>query len=90
VADAIEALVIGRITADEFYVNVLIHVEFRLLDDLVARLKPKQFVAWFMKYFADLPVRDIARILELTEDTVDGLLRRARASLRGNADSTTD
>jgi DNA-directed RNA polymerase specialized sigma24 family protein len=66
VADAIEALVIGHISADEFYVRVLIHVEFRLLDELVARLKPKQFVAWFMKYFADLPVRDIARILELT------------------------
>ena len=90
VAVSIEALVICWITADEFYVNVLIHVEFRLLDDLVARLKPKQFVAWFMKYFADLPVRDIARILELTEDTVEGLLRRARAGLRGTTDSTTD
>lgn len=83
VTDAIDALINGQISADEFYRRVLIHVDFSTLDELVGRLKPGQFVAWFLKYFVRLSVREIAQILKQTEHAVEGLLKRARKTLSG-------
>lgn len=87
IGDALEDLIDGRIDAPGFHRRVYIHLDLREFDGLVAQLNPRQFAAWFMKYAADLPVSDIARILDATEDTIDGLLRRARAIVSGKNNS---
>jgi RNA polymerase sigma factor (sigma-70 family) len=90
ISNALVDLIDGQIDAVEFHRRVYIHLDLREFDELVAQLKPRQFAAWFMKYAADLPVLDIARILDTTEDTVDGMLRRARAIVCGKHSSKSE
>lgn len=90
IGDALEDLIDGQIDAIEFHRRVYIHLDLHEFDERVAQLKPRQFAAWFMKYAAELPVHDIARILDTTEDTVDGMLRRARAIVCGKHSSKSD
>ncbi|MEU5161287.1 sigma-70 family RNA polymerase sigma factor [Streptomyces sp. NPDC020875] len=50
--------------------------------DALARLTPDQRQTLVLRYYADLPVRDIARLLALPEGTVKSRLHKACAALR--------
>lgn len=50
--------------------------------ELVAQLQPADRTMIFLQYWADAPIRDIARRLHMPEGTVKIRLLRARASLR--------
>jgi RNA polymerase sigma-70 factor (ECF subfamily) len=52
-----------------------------LLADALRALPPKRRLVVFLRYFADLPYADIARICGTSEGTVAATLAQARASL---------
>lgn len=51
------------------------------LRDLVERLPARQRDAVLLRYYADLPVLDVAALMSLPEGTVKRLLHEARAAL---------
>jgi RNA polymerase sigma factor (sigma-70 family) len=51
------------------------------LADAVAALAPRQRAAVVLHYFEDLPVLEVARVLNVSESTVKQHLHRARARL---------
>jgi RNA polymerase sigma factor (sigma-70 family) len=53
------------------------------MRELVARLPERQRLAVVLRYVADLPEADIARIMGITRSTVSVTLVKARANLRG-------
>jgi RNA polymerase sigma-70 factor (ECF subfamily) len=52
------------------------------LTDALRGLSPDQRVAVFLHYYADLPVREVARLSGSTPATVGVRLHRARRALR--------
>jgi RNA polymerase sigma factor (sigma-70 family) len=79
IADLLE----GRTTVKEFEEHVQLHID---LGDVLARLDQltdRQRQVVLLKYLAELTTREIMQLLELTEDSVEGILRRARDVLRG-------
>jgi RNA polymerase sigma-70 factor (ECF subfamily) len=50
--------------------------------ELLAQLSPKQRAAVFLHYHADLPVKEVARLMGTTQPTARVHLHRARAHLR--------
>jgi RNA polymerase sigma-70 factor (ECF subfamily) len=52
------------------------------LTDALRGLSPDQRVAVFLRYYADLPVREVARLSGSTPATVGVRLHRARRALR--------
>lgn len=53
-----------------------------LLDQVVARLASRQRVAVELFYFMDLPLREVARVMNCSEGTVKSTLSDARRRLR--------
>ena len=70
-ADEDEIAITGPDTAQELFVR-----------DLVKRLEPADRRLVYLRYWADVPVGEIARRLQMPEGTVKIRLHRARASLR--------
>jgi RNA polymerase sigma factor (sigma-70 family) len=54
----------------------------------VARLPSRQRIAVVLRYFADLPVRDVAELMRIAEGTVKALTAQAIANLRVELDTT--
>lgn len=54
----------------------------RRLEGLLADLPEKQRRALLLKRFGDLSYQEIAEVMETSADAVDGLIKRARLSLR--------
>jgi RNA polymerase sigma factor (sigma-70 family) len=55
------------------------------LAALVAALPERQRLVLFLRYYADLDYREIARILDVTTGTVSATLHAAHATLRGSS-----
>jgi RNA polymerase sigma-70 factor (ECF subfamily) len=70
-ADDLEIAIAGPDRAQELFVR-----------DLVKRLEPADRRLVYLRYWADVPVDEIARRLQMPEGTVKIRLHRARASLR--------
>jgi RNA polymerase sigma-70 factor, ECF subfamily len=70
-ADDGEIAITGPDRAQELFVR-----------DLVKRLEPADRRLVYLRYWADVPVGEIARRLQMPEGTVKIRLHRARASLR--------
>ncbi len=51
--------------------------------EAVARLAPRQRTAVLLYHFQDLPQRDAAEVMGISEDALESLLARARRQLRG-------
>lgn len=56
------------------------------LGDALRALPPKRRLVVFLRYFADLPYRDIAQICGTSEGTVAATLSQARDALRETLD----
>jgi RNA polymerase sigma-70 factor (ECF subfamily) len=54
-----------------------------VLADALRRLPAAQRAAIVLRYLDDLPVREVARLLERSEGAVESLLSRGRETLRG-------
>ena len=54
------------------------------LAALVAALPERQMLVLFLRHYADLDYREIARILEVKTGTVSATLHAAHATLRSN------
>lgn len=52
------------------------------LAEVLRALAPRRRVMVFLRYFADLPNAEIARVCGVSEGTVDATLAQARADLR--------
>ncbi len=72
-----------RITVEEFVNHVLLHVDLGAMLARLDRLTAQQREVVLLKYLAELTTREIMQLLHLSEDAVEGLLRRARDMLRG-------
>jgi RNA polymerase sigma-70 factor (ECF subfamily) len=68
----------GVVDADEG----ALAVERELLFGAIRRLPPLQRAAIALRYVDDLPVREVAQLLDRSVPATDSLLRRARAELR--------
>lgn len=58
------------------------HAETLVIRDALTSLSSRQRTVLLMRYFDDLPVRDIANALDCSDNTVKTLLRRGLAALR--------
>jgi RNA polymerase sigma factor (sigma-70 family) len=56
------------------------------LAEALRRLPPRRRLVVFLRYFADLPYRDIARLCGIDEGTVGATLAAAHAELRSALD----
>jgi RNA polymerase sigma-70 factor, ECF subfamily len=54
----------------------------RTIEEALAHLPPQQRAAVVLARFEDMPYREIGKVLEVSEGAVDGLLQRARRTLR--------
>jgi RNA polymerase sigma factor CnrH len=62
--------------------------EHRAVADAMARLVPDYREVLMLKYVDEMTVREIARVMELSEHTVESRLARARRSLRTILEAT--
>jgi RNA polymerase sigma-70 factor (ECF subfamily) len=60
---------------------------WKMLLGEIGRLNPKQQMAVTLRYFQEMPIRDIARVLECSEGTVKSLLFRGVDKLRNQMHS---
>jgi RNA polymerase sigma-70 factor (ECF subfamily) len=70
---------LGAYAAQEHGTDVATHVAVR---EAVARLPRRQRTALVLRYFADLPVADVATLMECSPGTVKSLTHHAIAALR--------
>jgi RNA polymerase sigma-70 factor, ECF subfamily len=54
----------------------------RTIEEALAQLPPQQRAAVVLARFEDMPYREIGEVLGVSEGAVDGLLQRARQTLR--------
>jgi RNA polymerase sigma factor (sigma-70 family) len=80
--DAIADLYEGSLTPAEFTAYVELHVDLPEVVDRLDRLTDVQRQVILLKHLAGFRTREIMQLLDLTEDTVEGILRRARDILR--------
>jgi RNA polymerase sigma-70 factor, ECF subfamily len=58
-----------------------------VVADALRRVSPEQRVALFLHYFADLPVKEVARLCGVSPLAIKLRLHRGRRSLRGLLDA---
>jgi RNA polymerase sigma-70 factor (ECF subfamily) len=62
--------------------DVIVEPELREVLEALKKLSPSQRAAVFLHYEADLPVREVARVMGSTEPAIRVHLHRGRARLR--------
>lgn len=73
----------GRLTVDEFTDYVLLQADSAAVAEILNRLTARQREVLFLKYVAEYTIKEIMQVLNLSEDAVENVLRRARDVLRG-------
>lgn len=73
----------GRMTIGEFTEYVMLQAESSVMIERLDQLNGRQREVLFLKYVAEFSTKDIMQFLNLTEDAVENVLRRARDVLRG-------